>query len=151
GSDDIDRLVLLPRDNRTLYLYWNITKERKQMAEDHFHINWMDLPKAIRMYDVTKIDFNGDDANYYWDMDPGQSAVHAFVYGITPNCFYCADYGVIEQPEKFVTLLRSSAVKTPPGDSMNSTTSPKFVSYEQYVQSEPEWLSKFTGYSLTNR
>ncbi|MFC5648248.1 DUF4912 domain-containing protein [Paenibacillus solisilvae] len=109
-----DRLFTLPRDPQSLYLYWELTSERKRMVEEHFHCGWTELPKILRVYDVSFHYFEGNNFNRYWDFSINQEASNWFVKGIAPDCSYIIDYGVQTIDGRFITILRSNSVKTPP-------------------------------------
>ncbi|XEC97810.1 DUF4912 domain-containing protein [Paenibacillus tarimensis] len=111
-----DQLYALPRDDRSLYLYWELTPERIQMAEEHFHCGWNVLPKVLRIYDVSFIHFHGDNFNRYWEFEVNQDANNWFVKDVSPNCSYIVDYGTRTIDGRFFTILRSNTVTTPPSE-----------------------------------
>ncbi|WP_232016498.1 DUF4912 domain-containing protein [Paenibacillus baekrokdamisoli] len=147
----LDRLFALPRDTESLYLYWELTSDRKRMVEEHFRCGWMDLPKMLRVYDVSFFYFEGDNFNRYWDFSINQEANNWFVKGISSNCSYVIDYGTTTIDGRFVTILRSNTVKTPPKeerfDGENRWTRMEVTPTEDI--SMMDWQGHFTGYSLS--
>jgi len=145
-----DRLIVLPRDPECLYACWNITDERKRMTEEFFHCGWQELPKYLRVYDVSYVYFNGDNANRQWMIAVNQEANNWFVEGLAPDCTYIADYGTTSLNGTFITLLRSQAVRMPPREEGCWQPARSAVVDLNAAAPEPPWQSAFTGYSLTN-
>jgi hypothetical protein len=144
-----DRLVLVPRDMGSLYVYWEITEDRRQMIEEYFRCEWEILPKYLRVYDINCIDFNGDNANRFWDISLNNAADNWFIKDVPSNCTYCVDYGTTTIDGRFFTILRSNTVKTPPNEEH-----PWSGHYVEKIEvpdpnSKSEWLDQFTGYSLS--
>ncbi|MFC4809895.1 DUF4912 domain-containing protein [Paenibacillus sp. GCM10023250] len=111
AEDDV--LVLLPRDPGTLYVYWTLTELRIRMIEEHFHCAWDELPKLLRIYDVTYISFDGDNANRYRDVRIDGRADNWFVHGLSAGTVFCADLGTTALDGRFVAVLRSNTAETP--------------------------------------
>lgn len=160
-----DRLVLLPRDWATLYAYWDITDARKRMVERFCNRRWEQLTKVLRIYDVNSLEFSGDNANAWWDVELSERSDHGFVGGMRPDCAYCMDYG-IRRPEDgaFMAILRSNSVMLPrnaevtepdraripafgggPGRTVNGVSGSGST---DGTLTEPAWMTRFTGYSL---
>ena len=108
-----DRLELLPRDWTTLYAYWDITDERKQMVERYCNRKWEQVPKVLRIYDVNEISFPGGNANDWWDVELAGGSNHGFVGGMKSDCVYCMDYGIRMKDGSFAAILRSNCVRLP--------------------------------------
>ncbi len=144
-----DRFQLLPKDYRSLYCYWEISDSRRNMIEEFFRCNWEALPKIIRVYDVSFIDFNGDNAHYHWDFPINDIANNWFIDDVHANCSYCLDYGTTTIDGRFFTILRSNTVKTPPKEA-NYWRETRIEKMDSELNSEPEWLKRFTGYTITN-
>ena len=150
GSDEIsDHITIMPRDPSSLYVYWDITSQRKQMVEEHFHTAFHHLPKFLRVYDVTCLDFSGDHWNRSTDIAVHADSDNWFVMGMEANCTYIVDYGTTTLDGRFVTLLRSNTVTLPPQDE-SSWTAYHAVTLELAKPAPTaEWHSAFTGYSLS--
>lgn len=142
-------LFLLPRSATSLYVYWVISPQRKRMIETHFKTNWSALPKILRIYDVSCIDFNGHNANRYTEITIHDAANHWFIHDMSDNCNYCADFGTKTMDNRYFTLMRSNTVKTPPANVQSAKAGiPMSTEIHQTILSEPEWMQRFTGYSL---
>ncbi|WP_246427653.1 DUF4912 domain-containing protein [Paenibacillus phyllosphaerae] len=149
----LDRLVVMPRDAESLYVYWELTTDLIKMVEAHFGCGWNVLPKKLRVYDVSFIHFKGDNFNRYWDFDVNQETSNWFVKGVAAGCSYVIDYGTTALDGRFITLLRSGAVQTPPLDEHAEGES-RWVRMEVTKATEeagPNWQPYFTGYSLSTQ
>ncbi|SFI86483.1 Winged helix-turn-helix DNA-binding [Paenibacillus sp. UNC496MF] len=113
ARDEDDRLVLLPKDPGTLYVYWTLTERRIRMIEEHFHCAWDELPKLLRVYDVTYTSFNGDNANHCRDVRIDGRADNWFVRGLSAGTVFCVDLGTTALDGRFVAVLRSGTAETP--------------------------------------
>lgn len=148
---ELDHLIAMPRDAESLYVYWELTPELIRMVESHFGCSWSVLPKRLRVYDVSFIHFKGDNFNRYWDFDVTQEANNWFVNGVAPACSYVIDYGTIALDGRFITLLRSNSVQTPPREEQREGES-RWVRMEVSQAAEPQaaWQPYFNGYSLSS-
>ncbi len=57
-----NRIVLLPRDPGWLFAYWNLTAEYKEAARSAGGVTL-----AIRLFDVTEVDFDGTNAQITYE------------------------------------------------------------------------------------
>ncbi|WP_245954324.1 DUF4912 domain-containing protein [Paenibacillus flagellatus] len=108
-----DTLRLMVRDAHTLYAYWEITDRKKWLASQHFQCDWSQLPKVLRLYDVTYITFNGHNANRVLDIELTPEAQDWYATGLGAGAVYMADLGVYTWERQFVPFLRSDPVRTP--------------------------------------
>ncbi|MFA5362298.1 MAG: DUF4912 domain-containing protein [Candidatus Omnitrophota bacterium] len=113
GAYGKDKMVLNVRDPWWLYTFWEVSKgtfERvKQALKDAFH----SAKKTLRVYDVTNVNFNGSNANRYFDIDIHHEATSWYIDTGGPNRSWCVDYGLKLSNGEFVTILRSNIVHTP--------------------------------------
>ncbi|MFA5384128.1 MAG: DUF4912 domain-containing protein [Eubacteriales bacterium] len=111
-SYGIDRLVLLARDPYWLYAYWEVTATK--IAEfTSTHSAWETSWPALRVYDVTGIAFNGENANKYIDIGINDQADNWHINTGEPDRAFCVDLGRQFPDGRFITLLRSNTVTTP--------------------------------------
>ncbi len=111
-SYGIDRLVLLARDPYWLYAYWEVTATK--MAEfSSTHGAWETSWPVLRVYDVTGITFNGQNANQYIDIGINDQADNWHINTGEPDRTFCVDLGRQFPDGRFITLLRSNTVTTP--------------------------------------
>lgn len=110
------KIVLLPRDTRWIYAYWEVDETAKEeverkRGEEIFSRSSLNL----RFYDVTDIVFNGKNAHKQFDVK-----VHSEIgnwYFQTPETgrSYIGDIGLLTEDGEFITLARSNAVSLPKG------------------------------------
>lgn len=100
-----DRLVILVRDPRWIYAYWELS--RKNYGE------LLGAPKVLRVYDVTQIIFTGANAHKFFDIGISAQADNWYIHTGEPGRSWCVELGVKESDGKFVPLLRSNTVTAP--------------------------------------
>lgn len=113
-SYGIDRLTLLARDPYWLYAYWEITATK--LAEFSFTNGaaaWESSRPVLRVYDVTGVAFNGENANKYTDIGINEQADNWHINVGEADRSFCVDVGRQFPDGRFVTLLRSNTVTTP--------------------------------------
>ncbi len=106
-------ITLLARDPHWVHAYWEIAA----FSLEHVRKEIGDLidrcAYVLRLYDVTFVDFKGDNANHSFDIDVGREANHWYVNIWSDNVTYCADIGLRAPDGRFFTLARSNFVTTP--------------------------------------
>ncbi|WP_066637077.1 DUF4912 domain-containing protein [Desulfolucanica intricata] len=109
-----DRMVLMVRDPDWLYAYWEITATKQEEFNQNYGPSaWRSSEPVLRVYDVTGISFNGENANYYKDISINNDADSWHINVGEPNRAFCVDLGRKLADGRFVTLLRSNIVCTP--------------------------------------
>lgn len=108
-----NKIVVLVRDPLWLFAYWEISDDRKSQIEREAQATWGNLRKALRVYDVTDIIFNGTNANKSFDIDLTSDASNWYINIGEPNRSWCVDLGVIASDGRFVLIARSNVVTTP--------------------------------------
>ena len=109
-----DRMVLMVRDPDWLFAYWEITATKQgQFYQDFGYNAWENSHPVLRVYDVTGVCFNGENANSYLDIPVNDNTESWHINVGKPNCSFCVDIGRRFSDGRFVTLLRSNIVATP--------------------------------------
>jgi hypothetical protein len=141
-----DILYMMPQGPQTMFVYWSLSEGTRKMAEHHFRTAWSDLPKVIKMYDVTDIVFHGHNAHKAFEMDVPEMTNNWFLHNLEPGRTYVADIGTRTFDGSFFTLLRGNAAET---SSLNEdvSLSEKVRRWKTDKQSEPEWLENYSVYS----
>src|SRR6056297_2671579 len=128
-----DKLVALPVNPLWIHIYWDFSDQTAEL------INRLKVEgKAIylRIYDVTYIEFNGDNAHQVWEYDISSDEEKKYYANVNnPNSSYLSEIGYINEKGEFVTVLRSNLVKTPP----NAFSTKK----------EEKWLDLSSGYKFS--
>ncbi|HEX7714179.1 MAG TPA: DUF4912 domain-containing protein [Bacillota bacterium] len=106
------RIVLMVRDPYWLYAYWNTNQYTREQISKTMR-NWDQLRLMLRVYDITDIDFNGNNSNYYFDIELSHEANNWYIHVGKPNRTFCVDLGFIQENGSFFTIIRSNIVTTP--------------------------------------
>lgn len=106
-------LTLITRDPYWLYAYWEIapntlTDLRSRISADIDHCAYI-----LRVYDVTCVDFNGTNANSWFDIEVGASANNWYINLWKESVSCCAEFGLRAPSGAFFSLARSNFVHTP--------------------------------------
>lgn len=109
-------IVLLPRDPQWIFAYWEISDKTRNEITQKYGANIFQKAKAaIRVYDVTHVNFNGQNANRSFDIFITPESKNWYIYVGMPKRSYCADLGLLVDDGVFITLARSNVVATPAG------------------------------------
>ncbi|MBI5187629.1 MAG: DUF4912 domain-containing protein [Nitrospirae bacterium] len=98
-----DSITLMTVDPKKLFAYWEVGEDT--IARYGGILN-------IRVYDVTGIDFDGMNANSYFDI-PVNEGIGSWYIDVSPETEFIADIGVINPQGIFITIARSNKVSTP--------------------------------------
>ncbi|MBN3038572.1 MAG: DUF4912 domain-containing protein [Candidatus Omnitrophica bacterium] len=106
-------LTLMPRDPYWIHAYWELGQD----SIDHLrHSLGPDMERStyvLRVYDVSLKDFNGNNANSWFDLDVGPHANNWYINSWKDNVSYCAEMGMRAPDGRFVAATRSNFVNTP--------------------------------------
>ncbi len=105
-------LGLLVKDPHWIYATWEISEEDLRPCRPHLEDPYSPAKIVLRMYDVTCIQFNGHNANHYFDLEVGR-ANNWYINLWGDHGSYCAEIGVRTVDGKFTALRRSNYVQTP--------------------------------------
>ncbi|MDD2444374.1 MAG: DUF4912 domain-containing protein [Desulfotomaculaceae bacterium] len=110
----VDRMVLLARDPHWLFAYWEVTATKQEEFKSSYGPEtWPSTHPVLRVYDVTDVDFNGNNANSYIDLHIEEHVDNWHIEVGEPDRTFCVDLGRMFPDGRFVTLLRSNVVTTP--------------------------------------
>jgi hypothetical protein len=111
-----DKVVLLPRDPRWVYAYWEITHEKYQdMYKRHLE-EWGLSRPVLRIYDLS------DREGRPKDITLSETAREWYIELDKPNHTYMAEIGRLFEPDLFVPLAFSNQI-TLPADTFSEKTS----------------------------
>jgi hypothetical protein len=111
--EEEDRIILLVRDPYWVHVYWEISRQALVEAKAAFGDEWDGVKTVLRVYDVTDIDFDGENAHSHFDIEIGGGASNWYINTQIPNRAYCVDIGLISQSGRFLVLARSNVATTP--------------------------------------
>jgi hypothetical protein len=107
------KVVILPKDSVLLFAYWEVSAGKFAELSRQYGSDFDPTAFAIRAYDVTGIDFNGNNANKYFDIYVNYDALSWYINVGEYNHSYIVDVGFIIKTEKFVTVARSNFLAMP--------------------------------------
>jgi hypothetical protein len=108
------RITLMVKDPFWIYAYWEISvlsleELKSRLSEDERN----NAQLVVRLYDVTLRDFNGYNANSFFDIEVGYEANNWYINLWTDYISYIAEIGLRIHGGKFFPLARSNQVHTP--------------------------------------
>jgi len=106
--------VLIPRDPDFIYAYWDYTQKDIDRLRERSRSQDGDLQLVLRVYEITRINFNGSNAKSSWDLEVGNSKKNWYIQVWQDNADYCVELGMRCGEDHFVPLMRSNIVRTPP-------------------------------------
>lgn len=135
------KITILPRDPICIFAYWSISKQYFDKLKEKYGKDFIVSSKlVIRIYDITGISFDGNNANRYFDVFVTPNSSSWYVNVGEFNRSWCADLGYLTKDGKFILIARSNTVVMPKYGVSNITD-------EQWalLQVEFEKLLKFSG------
>jgi uncharacterized protein len=135
------KIAILPRDPLWFYAYWEVSPSaygelKGRIGEARFNSSrWV-----LRVYDVTDINFNGNNAHKFFDIQLNPSASNWYVNVGEVNRSWCTDLGIITADGQYIMIARSNVIILP-----RFGVSP--ITDEQWgiLQKEFEKLLKLSG------
>lgn len=112
-SYGIDRLVLLVKDPYWVYAYWEVTATKMEEFASSYGDIWNNSKSVMRVYDITGVVFNGNNAHGFFDIPINDFADNWHIEVGNANRTYCADLGRLLPNGNFIAMLRSNSVTTP--------------------------------------
>jgi len=134
------KIVMLPRDPVWIYLYWEISDASKKSAAEKYGNDFNSSALVLRIYDVTDVNFDGTNANRYFDVSVNPNALSWYINVGEFNRAWAADVGYVLKSGKFITIARSNAVSMP-RHGVSSVTDEQWA----LLQIEFEKLLKISG------
>ncbi len=127
-----DKIVALPVNPEWIYFYWDFSNQTKNLLEE---INEKKLKSVLRVYDVTYIIFNRNNAHKSWDYELNADTRNYYINVPFADASYIAEIGYIDEKGEFIPVLRSNSVHTPPRNFSSRT--------------EERWLELDSGYKFS--
>lgn len=108
-----DKIVLLARDPRWLYTYWEVTQDKWETLKQQLNRDFYSAKKVLRVYDVSDIIFDGNNAHSFFDIEIGIDTDNWYINADCPGRSWCVDLGLRLVDGRFITIIRSNVVNTP--------------------------------------
>jgi hypothetical protein len=109
-SHGVTSVHLMTRDPQSLYAYWELTPEFREMTARHFGCDWDELPLVLRLYMMDNVD---DGPRVIQEVNTSRLTDNWFFHNLLPGKSYVLDVGTRNVYNVFVALLRSNWVTTP--------------------------------------
>lgn len=107
------KLVILPRDPLWIFAYWEIDDLTRKELQQKFREKYSKSRYSLRVYDVTDVEFDGTNANSYFDVIINPEANNWYINCQKENRAWCVELGLILPDGKFYPIIRSNVVKMP--------------------------------------
>ncbi|MDR4507373.1 MAG: DUF4912 domain-containing protein [Candidatus Brocadiaceae bacterium] len=108
-----NQIVLMTRDPLCLFCYWEIQSNTRNAALEDLGAPADTIKTVLRVYDVTDVEFDGNNANMYIDNEITGDARSWYIHLKEPARSFCVDIGLLTSQGIFRTLARSNIIQTP--------------------------------------
>ncbi|WP_147532362.1 DUF4912 domain-containing protein [Bacillus marasmi] len=144
--EDVLKLNILSKDK--IAASWTLSNQRLDFVVNYFGKPFTSFRTALRIYDITDLNFNGNNAHHFhgFMMKQGQNAWD--IKGLNPNRHYCLELGIHLSETEFFPLLRSISFNTRNENvSKAIDKKTKIDSRQSDNQSLPKWSDHVSTYS----
>lgn len=108
-----DKIVLQVRDSWWIHSYWEVNPRTLEGLQDRLGAAFSTAKRALRVYDVSHIIFDGANAHRYFDIELSCGANDWYIDTGGPGRSWCVDIGLRLASGEFITIARSNTVTTP--------------------------------------
>lgn len=109
-----NRIVILVRDPWWVFAYWEIRRDKEEEITRKIESAGDSPDKSIlRVYDVTAVNFSGNNARSFFDIDLKGLANNWYINVGNPNRTWVVDIGIVSKKGNLYVLARSNVGKTP--------------------------------------
>jgi len=113
GNYGDNRIVLMVRDPEWLFVYWELQGKFVDDVRSAMGSMAYSAKVVLRVYDVTDIIFNGNNAHKYFDIEIRGGARNWYIKVGESDRSFCVDMGFLTSYGTFFVIVRSNVVKTP--------------------------------------
>jgi len=110
---DRDRIVLQVRDPRWIHAYWEVSSATQERLRNELKDEFYKAKRVLRVYDVSRIVFNGQNAHRLFDIQINEYANNWYIDTGGSGRSWCVDLGFLLPAGRFITIVRSNTVYTP--------------------------------------
>lgn len=114
------RIVLMDIDPYHVHVYWEIAYNDKRNLLKELNEPFHPAKQIIRVYDVTHIHFDGENAHGYFDIEIDRNSGNWYIDLWSPHKSLCAEIGIKSSTGKFYPMVRSNFIDTPRADQSSS-------------------------------
>ena len=113
-SYDSTNLTLISRDPDWIHAYWDISHSSVETLRSYISNEFEKAAYTLRMYDTTFVNFDGNNANHWFDLDFDPKATNNWYVNLwCDNASFCGEIGLRLHDGRFFPLTRSNVVTTP--------------------------------------
>ena len=109
-----DMLTVLVRDPRWIFCYWEVIGRTIENFKRQLGEEFEKAKMVLRAYDVSGINFTGSNANRLFDVSINKYANNWYIETGAPGSSWCVELGLLLPDGRFIAILRSNIVHTPP-------------------------------------
>jgi len=113
GGYGKDKIIIQVRDPWWLHAYWEVTFETVDRLRDRLKDSFYSAKRVLRVYDVTNIMFDGNNANRFFDIEVGNETMSWYIDTSGPGRSWIVDIGLRFANGEFIMIARSNTVFTP--------------------------------------
>lgn len=121
------RMVGLPINPTSCFMYWEVDSDKRTMIAEHFASDWHALPLYLCLYDVTECWFDGRNAPLLERCSVSSEADNWYLRGLTPHHNYVVDLATTTIHNRLFCIQRSNVISLPPGKAMPAQPHVQFV------------------------
>jgi uncharacterized protein len=135
-----------------LFVFWRLLEEKKDLISNYYDKPFNSYQKVIRIYDVTHILFNGNNAHQIREFILEEGQEKWIQNDLQPNRCYITELGIKLSESDFFPLLRSNAVHVPRTNPNQTGNLKKEI--DQYLTNEksvPNWVEHVSTYSYYDK
>jgi len=107
------RLTLLARDPYYVHACWELSQQSVAEMRQRIGAAFDAAKYVLRMHDITKVDFNGQNANSSFDVHINPQNQNWYINLWRDNVAYCGELGVQTPDGQFHPFTQSNVISTP--------------------------------------
>jgi hypothetical protein len=131
-----------------LVLFWDTHDLSKKIRELYLNTTVHTHEYAIRIYDISHVEFDGENAHHFFEISVPYQKGYWFVKGLLSNRNYIAEIGVKLTEGGFFPLLRSNEVQTPKLEpAVHYPIYRDVFILQQHEERSPKWTEHISTYS----
>jgi glycosyltransferase involved in cell wall biosynthesis len=104
-----------------IHASWRLSQATKEFINRYFEKPYNQFFQILRIYDITLIEFNGNNANQFYEIMLRPEQDEWLVKGLKTNRVYCLELGIKLSGASFFPLIRSHSIEVPGPTSMYLT------------------------------
>ncbi|MDR2399547.1 MAG: DUF4912 domain-containing protein [Endomicrobium sp.] len=107
------KVFILPKDPIWIFAYWEISPIKFEEFSKQYKNDFDSSAFVIRVYDVTDIDFNGCNANKFFDIYISYDSLSWYINVGEYNRSFVVEIGFMLKNGKFISVVRSNFLTMP--------------------------------------